>query len=86
MSDLVIACLDVGSDEVRRECADVLYCALPRRPVDAWLLAGQVLERYPGCVLVLVRRVGGGCVVRDRFPGVTAGYAAALRDDPGPDR
>lgn len=83
MNDLVVACLDAGPDERRRECADVLYCAVPHAAVDAWLLAVRALARYPGCVLVLVPKVGGGCVVRVRPSGLTTGCAIALRGGAG---
>ncbi|MFJ5302415.1 hypothetical protein [Streptomyces sp. NPDC088350] len=86
MNDLVIVRLDGDADESRRECADVLYCVLARPDADAWLLAGQVLARYPGCLLVLVPRVGGGWAVRVRLPGFTEGSAAALRGGAGPAR
>ncbi|MPY61289.1 hypothetical protein [Streptomyces spongiae] len=84
-ADWVIATLDGAEGENWRECADVLYCTLPCPPAEAWLLAGLVLRRYPGCVLALVPRVDGGCVVRVRG-GLTAGAAAAATDGAGPVR
>ncbi|MEH0417621.1 hypothetical protein [Streptomyces sp. B21-083] len=79
MSDLVVVCLD-DAEENWRECADVLFSTRPRPAVDAWLLAGLVLWRYPGCLLVLLTGVGGIPVVRMR-----AGITACAATGPPPD-
>jgi hypothetical protein len=84
-TDWVIASLDGAEGENWRECADVLYSTRPCPFAEAWRLAGLVLWRYPGCVVALVPRVGGGCVVRMRG-GLTAGAAAAPSDGAGPAR
>lgn len=65
----VIACLDCPclcpftgcpTGETWRQCADVLYADRPRPCRAAAPLASRTLRRYPGCVLVVVRRVEGG--------------------------
>ncbi|MEU6225376.1 hypothetical protein [Streptomyces sp. NPDC047042] len=78
MSELVVVCLD-SAEENWRECADVLFSTRPRPPAEAWLLAGLVLWRYPGCLLVLLPGAGGDVILRMRA-GVMAGIAA----DPPP--
>ncbi|UIX30088.1 hypothetical protein [Streptomyces sp. GQFP] len=92
--DPVIVCLDTTGEngENWRECADVLFSTRPRPAAEAWLLAGLVLWRYPGCSLVLLAGVGGGCVARARVgvggtpvlrthAGVTAAVATGPPDD-----
>jgi hypothetical protein len=86
VSDLVIIRLDSpddASEEHRRECADVLYCALTYPPAEAWLVAARALDRYPGCALVVVPQLGGGCVAWTR-PGLMAGSSTGLRGVGGP--
>ncbi|MGY1496619.1 hypothetical protein ACW4TU_08370 [Streptomyces sp. QTS52] len=77
MSDLVVVCLD-DTGENWRECADVLFSTRPRPSVDTWLLAGLVLWRYPGCLLVLLAGADGAPVVRLRS-GVTVCAATDAR-------
>jgi hypothetical protein len=81
VSDLVVVCLEElpgESGESWRECADVLYSMCRYPAADAWRMAGHVLRRYPGCVLVLIPRTDGGCVVLERL-GFRAGASAGPR-------
>ncbi|MER8046457.1 hypothetical protein [Streptomyces sp. NPDC094032] len=67
--ELVCVALDGGAGEAWRQCADVLSSvgAFPH-PV-AVRLARSVLLRYPGCLLTVVARREGGCVVGLRAAG-----------------
>ncbi|SNX64683.1 hypothetical protein SAMN06272735_6511 [Streptomyces sp. TLI_55] len=60
MSDVVAVCLDGGTKENWRECADVLYSRRPRPLGEALLLAASALAHYPGCVLAVVATSEGG--------------------------
>lgn len=70
MTDLLAVSLDGGVAEVWRECADVLYGTRPLPVAAALRLSALTLCRYPGAVLVLVPRLGGG-------------FLAVARDAPG---
>jgi hypothetical protein len=58
--DHVVVDLDGGGHESQRRCADVLY------GTGGPQLAEQLLERYPGCLLVCLRDARGRCVALSR--------------------
>ncbi|MET8080768.1 hypothetical protein [Streptomyces sp. NPDC005303] len=96
MSDLLVVALDGGAAEVWRECADVLYGTRPLPATAALRLSALVLRRYPGAVLVLVPRLGGGFVALVRSTpaatptaprtGLSQGLAGGSPAGPGPGR
>ncbi|WP_461034280.1 hypothetical protein [Streptomyces mayteni] len=63
------------------ECADVLYIPGARSVVDALSMVDLVLNRYPGCLVVVAREGDEGCVagMRDgcRIRMVRAGDRAS---------
>lgn len=61
---------DSGASEAWRQCADVLYGSRPRPAEAAHAWSGELLRRYPGCLLAAASRTGGGCTlaVRDARP------------------
>ncbi|MEV6327044.1 hypothetical protein [Streptomyces sp. NPDC051909] len=67
--DLLCVDLDGGSGETWRECADLLRTRYPRPHSAAVLLARDLLSRYPGCLVTVVRRCEGGCAVGLRLRG-----------------
>ncbi|MGA4846010.1 hypothetical protein ACOBQB_07010 [Streptomyces sp. G5(2025)] len=85
----VIVCLDCPhlchvtgrpGGETWRQCADVLYAGRPRRGPDTVPLALRTLERYPGCLLVVVRRAGGDQVTHARRGSRWAGPSVETRE------
>ncbi|MDH6438601.1 hypothetical protein M2158_007142 [Streptomyces sp. SAI-144] len=98
MNDLLAVSLDGGVAEVWRECADVLYGTRPLPVAAALRLSTLTLCRYPGAVLVLVPRLGGGFLALARDapgqaatpagpePGLSQGHAGASPAGPGPCR
>ncbi|MEV7280797.1 hypothetical protein [Streptomyces sp. NPDC093111] len=67
--ELVCVALDGGAGETWRQCADVLSSMGSFPHPAAVRLARSVLLRYPGCLLTVVARREGGCVVGLRAAG-----------------
>lgn len=68
-----------------RQCADVLYAGRPRPCPDTAPLALRALERYPGCLLVVVRRAGGTQVTHARRGSRRGGPSVETRGLAGRD-
>jgi hypothetical protein len=92
--DPLIVCLDCPrpchvtgrpGGEQWRQCADVLYAGRPRPCPDTAPLALRALERYPGCLLVVVRRAGGTQVTHARRGSRRAGPSVETRGLAGRD-
>ncbi|MFI8933421.1 hypothetical protein ACIG3E_37870 [Streptomyces sp. NPDC053474] len=70
MTGPVLVCFDAGcpggAGEAWRECADVLYGGRPYAAAEVPVVAGRLLDRYPGCALVVLRVRGGGRVAVSR--------------------
>ncbi|MFD5406656.1 hypothetical protein [Streptomyces griseorubiginosus] len=85
MSDLLVVALDGGLAEVWRECADVLYGTHPMPVLAALRLAALMLHRYPGAVLVMVPRLGGGSLALVRSDSRMAAVPTAHRTGLNPE-